>query len=119
MVVGVAVREVRAARPKTFEEVLPDLLALIKRIRLAKFQLQHRRQLLAAASIHPIGIADELEQSIQQELQRIEERPGPPRHPDAVRPRPAPRRHAPAPRGPIVPAVPARAASAARARVRR
>ncbi len=75
MIVGIAVRETRAARPKTFEEVLPDLLALIKRIRLTKFQLQHRRQLLAAASIHPMGIAEELEQSIQLELKRIDEDP--------------------------------------------
>jgi|GEM_PF-3482088 len=75
MIVGLAVRERRAARPKTFEEVLPDLLGLIKRIRLAKFQLQTRRQLLAAASIHPLGIADALEQSIQLELARIEEDP--------------------------------------------
>ncbi len=75
VVVGIGVREVRAGRPKTFEEVLPDVLNLIKRIRLAKFQLQQRRQLIGAASIHPIGIAEELEESIREELGRIESDP--------------------------------------------
>jgi hypothetical protein len=75
VIVGVAVREVRAARSQSFDEVRKDVLDLIRRVRLAKFQLQTRLQLLGPASVHPTGIAEELEQSIRTELQRIEEDP--------------------------------------------
>jgi hypothetical protein len=74
-IMGFAVLEVRAARARTYEEVVPDLIALIRSVRLQRFQLQHQLECVAAATILPIEISEELQNEVRGRIQDLDKDP--------------------------------------------
>lgn len=75
VVLGVAVLERRQARLRTFDDVRPDILKLIKNVRIQRFQTQHLLDLLRTASVEPRSLLDEVETATRERLRRMDEDP--------------------------------------------
>lgn len=75
VILGVAILETRPGRTKTFDEVSPDILKLIKGVRLQRFQSAHTLELLRSASVMPRSLIDEIETSSRERLKRIDDDP--------------------------------------------
>lgn len=75
LVVGYAVLETRAAKPRTYEEVVPELILLVKETRRQRFELRHTLECLASATIQPPELAQELQADIRSELKRLDTDP--------------------------------------------
>ena len=75
VILGVAILETRGGRAKTFDEVCPDILKLIKGVRLQRFQSAHTLELLRIASVVPRSLIDEIEASTRDRLKRLDDDP--------------------------------------------
>jgi hypothetical protein len=75
MLVGIAVLEVRQARRRTYEEVLPDLIGFCRNARVERFRIQHMLECISTATVQPREIADEIEGQLREALRQIDEDP--------------------------------------------
>lgn len=73
--VGVAITEVRGSRRRTFDEVASDVLAMIRGVRENRFRARHTLELLRSASVEPRSLIDELDASLREALQRLDDDP--------------------------------------------
>lgn len=72
LIVGYLVIETRKARPRTYEEVLPDLIGLVKSTRQQRFKLQHMLECLSVATIQPSELAEALENEFRDALKKLD-----------------------------------------------
>ncbi len=75
VVLGIGLVERRASRAKTFDEVRPEILRMIRGVRLQRFQGYHTLELLRSASVEPRSLIDEIETGTRERLRRLDEDP--------------------------------------------
>jgi hypothetical protein len=71
---GMVVVEVRPGRPRTFEEVEPELAQLILDVREKRFRLTHTLELLGRATVQSrLPVLDDLQAAARADLRRLDE----------------------------------------------
>lgn len=74
-VLGTALLERRAVKVRSFDEVSPELVVIIRNVRYERFRNQHTLDLLRTASVEPRSLLDEIEAAVRDKLRRFDEHP--------------------------------------------
>ena len=74
-VAGVALVEKRSTSTRSFDEVCPDIVGIIRNVRIERFRSQHTLDLLRTASVAPRSLLDEIEAGVRERLKKLDEHP--------------------------------------------
>jgi hypothetical protein len=70
-----AILEVRPARIRTYEEALSEVMSMIRGVRMKRFELQHKLEVLTVAPVKPSVLVDVLSDEIRSQLKKLDADP--------------------------------------------